>query len=99
MAAHIEINKQKLADFCKKNHIHRLALFGSVLRDDFGDESDVDVLIEFEVNHIPGLFGMARLETQLSGLFGRKVDLRTAEDLSRYFRSEVLAQAEVQYAA
>ena len=99
MSVHIEIDKQKLADFCKRSHIRRLALFGSVLRDDFGPESDVDVLVEFEVNHIPGLFGMSRLESLLSELFGRKVDLRTAEDLSRYFRAEVVARAEVQYAA
>lgn len=99
MSVHIEIDKQKLTDFCKRNHIRRLALFGSVLCDDFGPESDVDVLVEFEIDHIAGLFGMARLETILSKLFARKVDLRTTEDLSRYFRAEVLAQADVQYAA
>ena len=99
MSVNIKIDKFKLADFCQRNHIHQLALFGSVLRDDFSPESDVDVLVEFEDDHIPGLFGMARLENLLSELFGRKVDLRTAEDLSRYFRDEVVANAEVQYAA
>ena len=99
MPTHLDIDNRRLAEFCKINHISKLALFGSVLRDDFGPDSDVDVLVEFEVDHIPGLFGMARLENLLSELFGRKVDLRTPEDLSRYFRSEVIAQAEVQYAA
>ena len=99
MRVHLEIDKQKLADFCKSNHVRKLALFGSVLRDDFGVESDVDVLVEFDTEYVPGLFGMARLESLLSVLFERKVDLRTAEDLSRYFRDEVVAHAEVQYAA
>ena len=76
-----------------------MAFFGSVLRADFGPESDIDVLVEFEPAHVPGLFGIARMERELSTLFGgRKVDLRTPEDLSRYFRDDVLKQAEVQYA-
>lgn len=76
-----------------------MAFFGSVLRADFGPNSDVDVLVEFEPTHVPGLFGIARMERELSAMFGgRKVDLRTAEDLSRYFRQKVLKEAEVQYA-
>jgi len=76
-----------------------LALFGSALREDFSEESDVDMLVEFEPGHTPGLLGMARLERELSHILGgRKVDLRTPEDLSRYFRDEVLRKAEVQYA-
>ena len=76
-----------------------MAFFGSVLRADFGPESDIDVLVEFEPAHVPGLFGIARMERELSTLFGgRKVDLRTPEDLSRYFRDDVLKEAEVQYA-
>ena len=76
-----------------------MAFFGSVLRADFGPESDIDVLVEFEPSHVPGLFGIARMERELSTLFdGRKVDLRTPEDLSRYFREDVLKEAEVQYA-
>jgi len=76
-----------------------LALFGSALREDFSEESDIDVLVEFEPGHTPGLLGMARLERELSHILGgRKVDLRTPEDLSRYFRDEVLRKAEVQYA-
>ena len=76
-----------------------MAFFGSVLRADFGPESDIDVLVEFEPTHVPGLFGIARMERELFTLFGgRKVDLRTPEDLSRYFREDVLKEAEVQYA-
>jgi predicted nucleotidyltransferase len=95
----ISFDQQQLAEFCRQRHIRRLAFFGSVLRADFGTHSDIDVLVEFEPAHVPGLFGMARMERELSTLFGgRKVDLRTAEDLSRYFREDVLKEAEVQYA-
>lgn len=88
-----------IADFCRQNSIHRLALFGSVLREDFGPESDVDVLVEFEPGHVPGFFRLLEMEEELSSLLGgRKVDLRTPQDLSRYFRAEVMAQAEDQYA-
>jgi predicted nucleotidyltransferase len=77
----------------------KLSLFGSVLREDFRPDSDVDVLVEFEEGHTPGFFGLARMEEELSKLLGgRKVDLRTPQDLSRYFREEVLASAAVQYA-
>lgn len=76
----------------------RNSLFGSVLRDDFGPDSDVDVLVEFEEGHTPGFFGLARMQQELSGLFGREVDLRTPQDLSRYFRDEVTGSAAVQYA-
>ena len=97
--ANLVIPKTKIAEFCQTNHIRRLALFGSVLREDFRPESDIDVLVEFEPAHVPGLFDIARMERELSAIFGgRKVDLRTAEDLSRYFRQDVLREAEVQYA-
>ena len=96
--AQILVDKSSLARFCQKNHIRRLAFFGSVLREDFDPESDIDVLVDFEPAHVPGLFGIARMERELSAIFGRKVDLRTAEDLSRYFRQDVLREAEVQYA-
>jgi len=97
--ARITVDRKRLAEFCREHHIRRLALFGSALRGDFGPDSDVDVLVEFEPGHTPGLFGIARLERELSALFGgRKVDLRTPEDLSRYFREDVLREAEVQYA-
>ena len=98
MSAQIKIDKQKIATFCQKHHICQLALFGSVLRDDFAPDSDVDVLVEFDPEHIPGLafFGM---QDELSEMIGRKVDLNTAEDLSKYFRKRVLTEAEVQYDA
>ena len=87
-----------IKDFCRRHHIRKLSIFGSYLRDDFGPESDVDLLVEFDPQHIPGLLDIAGMEIELSEMLGRKVDLRTAEDLSRYFRDEVVAQAEVQYA-
>lgn len=92
------IPKNFLKDFCRRHHIKKLSVFGSYLRDDFGPESDVDLLVEFDPEHIPGLFDVAGMEIEFSEMLGRKVDLRTAEDLSRYFRDEVVAQAEVQYA-
>jgi predicted nucleotidyltransferase len=95
----IAFPKDELAEFCRRNHIAKLSLFGSVLREDFRPDSDVDVLVEFEEGHVPGFFGLARMEEELSALLGgRKVDLRTPQDLSRYFREEVLASAAVQYA-
>lgn len=97
--ASIGVNEEQVAAFCRKHHIRRLALFGSVLRSDFGPESDVDVLVEFEPGHVPGLIRLAGIERELSVCFGgRKVDLRTPEDLSRYFRDKVMARAEVQFA-
>ncbi|MDP3097367.1 MAG: nucleotidyltransferase family protein [Syntrophales bacterium] len=99
MSKHIILPKETIADFCRHRHIRRLAVFGSALRSDFNEASDIDILVEFEPEHIPGLFGMVRMERDLSALLGgRKVDLRTPEDLSRYFRQEVLNEAEVQYA-
>jgi predicted nucleotidyltransferase len=96
---HVQVIKEEIANFCRRHHISKLSLFGSVLRDDFRPTSDVDVLVEFESGHVPGLFGLARMERELSALLGgRKVDLRTPQDLSRYFRDEVMATAEVQYA-
>lgn len=99
MSIKITIDQGRIADFCRRNHIRKLAFFGSVLRDDFREDSDVDVLVEFEPAYRVGLIRMAGIEIELSELLGRKVDLRTANDLSRYFRDEVVAQAEVQYAA
>lgn len=87
-----------IKDFCRRHHIRKLSIFGSYLRGDFGPESDIDFLVEFDQRHIPTLFDVAGMEIELSEMLGRKVDLRTAEDLSRYFRDEVVAQAEVQYA-
>jgi predicted nucleotidyltransferase len=99
MNAKLAIPKERLAAFCREHGIRRLAIFGSALREDFAPNSDIDILVEFEQGRIPGLFGVARLERELSSVFdGRKVDLRTPEDLSRYFRKSVVAEAEVQYA-
>lgn len=99
MHPHVTLPKDKLADFCHRNHIRKLSLFGSALRDDFGPESDIDLLVEFEPGREPGLIRLAALERELSEMLdGRTVDLRTAEDLSRYFRNQVIAEAEVQYA-
>jgi hypothetical protein len=94
----IDLPEQELAEFCRRNHIRRLAFFGSVLRDDFGPESDVDVLVEFEEHHVPGLRFFA-LQRELSDLFGRTVDLHTPQFLSPYFRDQVLKEADVRYAA
>ncbi|MGB6065177.1 MAG: nucleotidyltransferase family protein [Desulfomonilaceae bacterium] len=87
-----------IEDFCRKHYIRKLSIFGSYLREDFGPESDIDFLVEFDPEHIPGLLEIAGMEIELSKMLGRKVDLMTAQDLSRYFRDEVVAQAEVQYA-
>ena len=99
MSIKISVNKQKLAEFCRRHGIKRLALFGSVLRDDFRPESDVDVLVEFEPGATPGLIRLAGMEIELTEMLGWKTDLRTAAELSRYFRQEVIETAEVQYDA
>jgi len=99
MNGKLTVDKQNIAEFCRRHWITRLSVFGSALRDDFGPGSDVDVLVDFEQGHAPGFFRLFDMEQELSALFaGRKVDLRTPEDLSRYFRDRVVAQAEVQYA-
>jgi hypothetical protein len=88
-----------IESFCRRNRIRKLSLFGSVLRNDFRADSDIDVLVEFEPDGVPGLLALARMERELSAMLGgRKVDLRTPEDLSRLFRDEVVAGAEVRYA-
>ena len=97
MNAQVSIPKDQIAAFCEGHGIKRLSIFGSALRSDFGPESDIDLLVEFEPDRIPGLIGFAGLELELTRMLGRKVDLRTAEDLSRYFRQEVLAEAQIQY--
>jgi len=94
-----KIPKDKLAEFCKRNHIRRLSVFGSALRGQLGPDSDIDLLVEFDQDHIPGLFSIVRMEMELTEMLGRKADLRTPEDLSEYFRDEVVENAEVQYQA
>ena len=98
MSVRIAIDREKIAEFCRRHHIRRLSLFGSVLRDDFGPDSDVDVLVEFETGHVPGL-AFFDMEAELSQILGRKVDLSTLQFLSRYFRDEVLNEAQEQYVA
>jgi len=97
-SSNLNIPQKELAEFCKKHHIKKLSLFGSVLRDDFRADSDIDLIVEFEAGHTPGFFTIYDMENELSGLFaGRKIDLRTSDDLSRYFRNEVLSRSEVCY--
>lgn len=93
-----ELPKDMIAGFCKKNHIRRLSLFGSFLYSEFGPDSDIDFLVEFEPDHIPGLMTLAGMEEELSEILNRKVDLRTPQELSRYFRQEIIDSAKVQYA-
>jgi hypothetical protein len=95
----INIQHEHIADFCRHHHIRRLALFGSVLRKDFDSDSDVDVLVEFEPNKRVGLIRLAVIELELGEILGRKVDLNTPGFLSKYYRDEILSQAEVQYDA
>ena len=85
-----------LESFCRRHHIRKLSVFGSALRHDFGPESDIDVLVEFEPGHTPG-FAFFGLQDELSELFGRTVDLNTPAFLSRYFRQDVLKEARVEY--
>src|SRR5712692_2566376 len=94
----IEIPRESIDEFCRRHRIRRLALFGSALRDDFGPDSDVDVLVEFDPAHVPGL-AFFTMEKELSEILGRKVDLHTPCFLSPYFRDQVLTEAEVQYVA
>lgn len=89
--------KNAMIAFCRRNHIRKLSVFGSATRGELGPESDLDILVEFEPDHTPGLFSIVRMEMELSETLGRKVDLRTPEDLSPYFRDEVMASAELQY--
>jgi predicted nucleotidyltransferase len=96
--AKIDIPTERVRSFCQRHHIRRLALFGSVLRDDFLPESDVDVIVEFESGHVPGLDFFA-MQDELSTILGRTVDLNTPGFLSSHFRDRVLADAEVQYVA
>jgi hypothetical protein len=99
MSPQVAVDRTRLAEFCRRHHIRKLSFFGSVLGESFGPDRDVDVLVEFEQEHVPGLLTLAGLEIELSGLLGRKADVRTAEDLSRYFRDEVVAKAQLMYAA
>ncbi len=95
----IPIDNDRIAEFCRRNQIRRLAFFGSVLRDDFGPGSDIDVLVEFDPEARVGFFAIARMQDELSATLGRPVDLCTRKGLSRYFRDRVAREAEVAYVA
>jgi hypothetical protein len=92
----ISLPRDRIAEFCRRHHIRRLSLFGSVLRDDFRPDSDVDVLVEFEPDYVPGL-GFFSMEAELAQILGRPVDLNTPGFLSSYFRDQVLNEAETLY--
>lgn len=93
----VNLRTDAVTAFCRTHGIRRLSLFGSILRADFTPRSDIDILVEFEPGRVPGFLRMAQLERELGDLLGRKVDLRTAAELSRYFRDEVLREAVPQY--
>lgn len=97
MANQLNISNELIANFCRENGIKKFSFFGSVLKDTFSSESDIDILVEFEDEKTPGLLGIIRMENELSELFGRKVDLKTPAELSKYFRAEVVKEAEVKY--
>ncbi len=99
MSLRISVDREKLAEFCRKRHIKKLAFFGSVLRDDFTEESDVDVLVEFEPSAHVGFIRLAGIERELSDLLGRKADIHTPGGLSPYIKSTVIKEAQVQYVA
>jgi len=94
---HVHVASDQIKDFCNKHGIQKLSFFGSVLRDDFGPDSDVDILVEFVPGTRVGFIRLAGMEHELSVLIGRKVDLRTPAELSRYFRDDVLRTAKVEY--
>ncbi len=96
LAKNLEVPQEALRDFCVRHHIRRLSFFGSVLRDDFSEESDVDVLVEYTPGHVPG-FALVTHEDELSAILGRQVDLKTRNSLNRYYREKVLAAAETVY--
>ena len=94
----IKVPQPALDDFCQRNHIHLLAFFGSVLREDFGPDSDVDIIVQFEPRYVPGLISLAGLELELSEMFGgRKVDLNTPGFFKPSLRKRIMAEAVVQY--
>jgi len=98
MSPKVKVDRERVAEFCRRHHIRRLAFFGSVLREDFSPESDIDVLVEFEPGHVPGL-AFFSIQEELAGLLGRPVDLNTPGFLSPYIRPRVFAEAEPLYVA
>jgi uncharacterized protein len=94
---HITIPYDEIVAFCRRNHIRKLSLFGSALRDDFRADSDVDVLVEFDSDYRITYLDLAQMEIELSQILGRKIDLREPEELSHYFRKQVIHDAELIY--
>ena len=100
MGDRLPLNPDELAALCRRHHVRKLSLFGSELKGTAGPESDIDLLVEFEPDARPTLFDLAQIEIELSALLGgRRVDVKTAAELSRHFREEVLRTAQVQYVA
>jgi predicted nucleotidyltransferase len=97
MKPRVPISNDEIAHFCQKHHIVTMALFGSVLTDQFKPTSDIDFLVEFQPRHIPTLFDMVNMEEELSHIVGRQVDLKTAKGISRYFRDDIIATAQTIY--
>jgi predicted nucleotidyltransferase len=95
----ISVPQLQIEAFCRRNHIRKLSIFGSVLRDDYRPESDIDLLVEFDPDHVPGYFRLAGMERELSELLGRKVDLRTPGEISDCYLGRVLASSQVWYEA
>jgi predicted nucleotidyltransferase len=96
LTQNVTISQEAIVDFCRKHHIRKLAFFGSVLGDNYGEHSDIDILVEFEAGHVPG-FAFFDLQDELTALLGRSVDLHTPKSLSRYFREQVISEATVLY--
>lgn len=97
MLANVQIPAAEIVDFCQRHHIRKLSLFGSVLRDDFTPQSDIDVLVEFEPDYIPDFFSFSDMQDELADVIGREVDLNTPKALSRYFRDDIMTNAQVIY--
>ena len=93
----IQIPKNLIAKFCKTHHIIKLALFGSVLTDHFSEKSDVDILVEFDPQHTPGLFAIVEMKEELSQNLGREIDFRTPEDISKFFRNDIIEHSYLLY--
>ena len=97
MLPNLYIAENEIEDFCRKYHIRKLSLFGSVLRDDFRPDSDIDVLVEYEPGHVPGFISLSHIRRELSAILGRNADMRTPASLSDYFRDTVEANAVLIY--
>jgi uncharacterized protein len=89
--------QERVTEFCQRNYVKKLALFGSAIKGELRPDSDIDILVQFEEGHVPGYFRLCEMENELTDIIGRQVDLRTPEELSKYFRNDVVKSAKVQY--